>query len=321
MVIDASMVGNEVNNIFLESDVAHDEGIVQITIPQASQDEPEFLPEMNKTIISFVFCFFSWVLTTVTLALVHERVPDRLNATRLPDIFLDNVPEYPWALIVSEAILVFSGLSCAVLVCFHKYRLILIRRIFFLLGVLYLFRCLTIYVTVLPVASKTYYCSPKANDATVWDVIIRALKSFIGMGLSITGMSTFCGDYIYSGHTVVLTLTCLIFQEYTPKRYWPLHWIAIMVSVSGVVFLMIAHGHYSVDVILAYYITTRLFWIYHTLANNPVLKEKGPNNYFSHIWWWHVFYYFEKNINCPLPRRYEWPISWAKKQTDGTDET
>nr|CAG4640949.1 EOG090X07WR [Eulimnadia texana] len=37
---------------------------------------------------------------------------------------------------------------------------------------------------------------------------------------------------------------------------------------------MIAHGHYTVDIVIAYYVTTRLFWIYHTMANNAVLKVK-----------------------------------------------
>jgi len=33
-----------------------------------------------------------------------------------------------------------------------------------------------------------------------------------------------------------------------------------------------SHGHYTVDVIIAYYATTTLFWMYHTLANNANLK-------------------------------------------------
>jgi hypothetical protein len=33
-----------------------------------------------------------------------------------------------------------------------------------------------------------------------------------------------------------------------------------------------SHGHYTVDVIIAYYVTTTVFWIYHTLANNVNLK-------------------------------------------------
>lgn len=36
--------------------------------------------------------------------------------------------------------------------------------------------------------------------------------------------------------------------------------------------LQLAHGHYTVDVIIAYFVTTRIFWTYHTLANNASLK-------------------------------------------------
>jgi shingomyelin synthase len=48
-----------------------------------------------------------------------------------------------------------------------------------------------------------------------------------------------------------------------------------MAAVAGMIFILISKGHYTVDVIVAYYVTTRLFWIYHTLANNMELKVKN----------------------------------------------
>lgn len=36
--------------------------------------------------------------------------------------------------------------------------------------------------------------------------------------------------------------------------------------------VLISHGHYTVDVLIAYYVTTRLWNIYHTMANTPQLK-------------------------------------------------
>lgn len=39
--------------------------------------------------------------------------------------------------------------------------------------------------------------------------------------------------------------------------------------------VLIAHGHYTIDIIIAYYVTTRLFWTYHTLANNTQLLKVG----------------------------------------------
>lgn len=71
---------------------------------------------------AFIFLFANWFLTTISLALVHERVPDRTHYGPLPDVFLDNVPASDWALDVSEILIIISTTSCMVLLFFHKYR-------------------------------------------------------------------------------------------------------------------------------------------------------------------------------------------------------
>ncbi len=38
-------------------------------------------------------------------------------------------------------------------------------------------------------------------------------SEFLGMGLSINGQHVYCGDYIYSGHTVILTIVYLTILE------------------------------------------------------------------------------------------------------------
>ncbi|XP_023335720.1 phosphatidylcholine:ceramide cholinephosphotransferase 1 [Eurytemora carolleeae] len=72
--------------------------------------------------------------------------------------------------------------------------------------------------------------------------------------------------------------------------------------------LLIARGHYSIDCILAYYVTTRMWWIYHTLAHNNILKTRGAHNFFDQMWWWLIFRYFESKITTPLPRKYSIPL-------------
>jgi shingomyelin synthase len=178
---------------------------------------------------------------------------------------------------------------------------------FFILGLLYLMRAVTMYVTVLPVASYTYYCSPKMNTTTFVGVMKAALKISSGFGLSINGQHTYCGDYMYSGHTVILVTAYLVIQECklsncifneikpirlinfspftkmfwssnltdSPRRSWRwilVHWFYWIMALVGIVLVLVSRGHYTIDVLVAYYVTTRLFWIYHSLANNNFLK-------------------------------------------------
>jgi len=291
----------------------HNNEMIRIDLPTTHRNETKYPSEYLKTFYAFLFVMASWFLTTISLALVHERLPERSTYPPLPDVFLDNVPASDWGLDVSEILIIMSTTSILVLVFFHRYRSILMRRVFFLLGLLYLMRSVTMYVTVLPVASSTYYCSPKTNNTDAGVIVVRALRILVGMGLSINGQHVFCGDYIYSGHTVILTVMSLIVTEYTPRKWYPLHIFSWIVTGVGVVLVMVAHGHYTIDVLIAYYITTRLWWMYHTLASNPILKQSSPTNFLSRLWWYRIFTYFERNVGGVVPRRYQWPLPWPRQ--------
>ena len=103
----------------------------------------------------------------------------------------------------------------------------------------------------------------------------------------------------------------------TPKKLFLLHWLALLNAFAGVAMLLFAHGHYTIDVLIAYYVTTRLFWTYHTLANNHWLLKQNGHNYLGREWWFPAFKYFEANIRCSLPNEYEvpWPRAIFTKFT------
>lgn len=110
----------------------------------------------------------------------------------------------------------------------------------------------------------------------------------VSLGLNVEqNAGVLCGDYIYSGHTIVLVVSALFISECkcslnslagygrfadSPRRFWPLHWAAWLAAAVGVAFLVVSRGHYTIDVILSYFVCTRVFWSYHTMAAHPTLR-------------------------------------------------
>ncbi|KAM4704139.1 phosphatidylcholine:ceramide cholinephosphotransferase 1 isoform 1-T2 [Rhinophrynus dorsalis] len=286
--------------------------MIQIPMPEPERSQP-FPDEWSKTFLAFLYALCCFIFTTVMISVVHERVPSKTEEAPLPDVFFDHFNRVEWAFSICEIngmILVGVWLIQWI---FLKYKSIISRRFFCIVGTLYLYRCITMYVTTLPVPGMHFNCSPKLFGDTEAQ-LRRVLKMIAGGGLSITGAHTMCGDYLYSGHTVMLTLTYLFIKEYSSRRLWWYHWICWGLSFVGIFCILLAHDHYTVDVVVAYYITTRSFWWYHTMANQKVLKESSPTNLLSHVWWFRPFQYFERNVQGVVPRTYQWPIPWSLLQ-------
>jgi shingomyelin synthase len=78
---------------------------------------------------------------------------------------------------------------------------------------------------------------------------------------------------------IPLTLPCLSLLSDSPKRFWWYHWFCWTLSAVGIFCILLAHDHYTVDVVVAYFITTRLFWWYHTMANQQVGSQHAGLHY------------------------------------------
>merc|ERR1712088_1161950 len=136
-----------------------------------------------------------FLATTASLAFTHERVPE---TEPLPDLFLDTFNHQDWGLDVSEMILMANTFLAVFIIMLHSHRTIILRRIWLILGLLYYYRALTI---------------------------------ISGGGLSINGKHVFCGDYIFSGHTMTLTLGYLAIKQYSPRRFILLHWASFLAAL------------------------------------------------------------------------------------------
>uniref|UniRef100_A0AAF5PHQ7 Sphingomyelin synthase-like domain-containing protein n=2 Tax=Wuchereria bancrofti TaxID=6293 RepID=A0AAF5PHQ7_WUCBA len=292
-----------------------------IIVQTSNNSFDKFPKERCKAAISVGLLITAAVCNDLVLSFIHEKVPQE---PPLPDAVFAHTPYIPWALTVSEYLMLASFTCMLALTVLHRHRWIILRRIAVIGSLLYFGRCLTMLVTQVPIADPNYYCSPRLSgaDYTLRNIFLRAMRIVSGAGLMINGKHTLCGDYIYSGHTVVLVTSCLFITEYSPRRWKPLHLFSIMVSAAGVVLLLISRAHYTIDVIISYWISTRVFWIYHTLAAFPNLRNASSHyNHLSKFYWYRLFLFMEGNLYRPVPRRFDWPFPRMRFGTRTTCKT
>jgi len=266
-------------------------------------------PERWKTFLAFMYVLLvSWI-TAFVMVIVHDRVPDMEKYPPLPDIILDNIPHIPWAFEMAE----FTGMVLItlwfVIVLLHKHRFILMRRFFSISGTIFMLRCITMLITSLSVPGTHLECTPRPYG-DIWNKLHNAYIIWTGAGMTLQGVRT-CGDYMFSGHTVALTLLNFFITEYTSRRIYFLHTFTWICNVFGVFFILAAHEHYSIDVFVAFYITSRLFMYYHTLANQPKQKRDSVISYEAQrAWFWFpLFSFFESGIDGKIPNEFQWPLT------------
>lgn len=262
-------------------------------------------PERFKALLSMIYLLIVTWITSIVMVIVHDRVPDMNKYPPLPDIFLDNIPHIPWAFHISElcgSILLLIWLS---VLLFHKHRFILFRRFNSLCGTVYLLRCVTMLITSLSVPGIHLSCAPR-EYSNWYAKFNQAFVIWHNVGLSIRGVRS-CGDYMFSGHTVALTMMNFFITEYTPRRLYWLHTFTWLLNIFGIFFILSAHEHYSIDVFIAFYITSRLFMYYHTLSNNSV-AHKCPGKRRTRVWF-PMFSYFEARVSGAIPNEFGWPLT------------
>lgn len=96
----------------------------------------------------------------------------------------------------------------------------------------------------------------------------------------------------------------------TPRRWVLLHILVWMFGINGIIFIFLSHGHYSIDVIVAFVITSRLFLYHHFIADNIHLFKISKGLLLK---WFPLLYSMESNSQGLVPNEYEWPFPSLKR--------
>lgn len=263
-----------------------------------------------KLAIAFSYCLLSLLITAFVMVLVHDRVPDMKMYPPLPDIVLDNLPLIPWAFQMCEFI---GVVLCAVwftILFFHRHRVVIARRMFSLVGTVFLLRCVTMMITSLSVPGVHLECRAK-NHGSLWEKMLEAYHIWSNFGMSIQGVRS-CGDYMFSGHTTAITLLNHFITEYTPSNWSFLHTTTWVLNLFGVFFILAGHEHYSIDVFVAFYISSRMFLYYHTYAYNHANLTRNDDRMRL---WFPLGWFFEAGSIGRVPDEFEFPFKIRRKKT------
>jgi len=259
-----------------------------------------------RLILSMAFFGIVAFITSITMTIVHFRVPDQEHFPPLPDVVLDNLQLIPWAFTMCEYIAITMGSIFWIIVAAHRHRMVMLWRVASITGTVFLLRCITMFATSLSVPGAHLKCKvegmPKAG--VPFELILqRAWEITVGAGLSIQGVRT-CGDYMFSGHTSALTILNYTINEYTPADWKGLHILSWVLNVFGMFLILAAHEHYTIDVLIAYYISSRMFVWYHAMATAKV-SSRASKIAMAAVF--PLFTYLEEHTKGLIPNEYEWP--------------
>ncbi|KAK6759421.1 hypothetical protein RB195_021171 [Necator americanus] len=275
---------------------------------------------LAKLLIAFLYCLSSLLITAFAMVLVHDRVPDMKMYPPLPDIVLDNLPLIPWAFDMCELIGVALSVIWFTVLLFHKHRIIITRRMFSLVGTVFLLRCITMLITSLSVPGVHLECRAKSYGSLM-DKLVQAFHIWSRLGMSIQGVRT-CGDYMFSGHTTAITLLNHFITEYTPASWTFLHTATWVMNLFGVFFILAGHEHYSIDVFIAFYISSRMFLYYHAYAYNHANLTATDDRIRL---WFPLGWFFEAGSIGKVQNEFEMPLRviiprWWKGTHRGHEE-
>lgn len=273
-----------------------------------------FRTELLKLTVAFFCLVISAFLNFFLLTVIHDIVP----RTPLPDLVFMIIPQQKWAWAVGDVLSTVNAVLGFIIILLHRDRIIVLRRVLLLGAILYGLRAVVLGVTFLPPSfhNREEMCLPQVNRTAMYttEIIHRFVTYVVTLGLTSGEEKILCGDLMFSGHTLVLTVMYFTQLQYSPRGLVILRYISTPITFLGIAALVVSGGHYTMDVLIAYWLTTHVFWGYHQMFELPRhLRAQAP---ISRIWWFWLAYWFESSVpEGKLVNEWNLPYgpNWAKK--------
>ena len=238
-------------------------------------------------IISILFLSFTAIITGILLRVIEFYRP---APPVLPDIAHDIIPYIP-AIHLADLMIFVSAISELIIVIlnFKSKTLIVLRRIIMTYSITMMIRNLVMTITMLPEPNAG---CPKDYSKTLNISFTSIIKAIFN--------PESCGDLVFSGRAVGLIFPAVIHHHYFGGWMTYVFWSG---TILGSILLLASRYHYSVDVMISYYLTPAIFWAYHACAEH----KKIFSNY------WCIFKWFFEKM--------EWsdPLSKGEKGENAND--
>eukprot|EP01012_Entosiphon_sulcatum_P019161 TRINITY_DN24009_c0_g1_i1.p1 TRINITY_DN24009_c0_g1~~TRINITY_DN24009_c0_g1_i1.p1 ORF type:complete len:372 (+),score=59.19 TRINITY_DN24009_c0_g1_i1:536-1651(+) len=213
-------------------------------------------------LLSIAYFFLAVFVMTFSLNYVHQRMPDPTHNEALPDLLQQ------WTSPIGSDLPAGFGfyaliLTCAVSAFAHfKHNIIPpMMRFMQAWGTGWYIRVLFLVATALP-PTTNYYCRydypnyPKDFPHPIPNIW---WNTFIGV-ITFGNGNIHCGDLMYSGHSVLLTVSWVFVVTY--MRHLPLLCLfQTVLFLATILFIIVERHHYTVDIMVGVFVTCT-FWAF-----------------------------------------------------------
>jgi hypothetical protein len=88
---------------------------------------------------------------------------------------------------------------------------------------------------------------------------------------------------------------------------WWLRFFQSSICYAGMAFAVISGGHYTIDVLIAYWLASHVFWAYHQIFELPLGRRRHQP--LTNLWWYYACYWLEANVpDGRLANSLSWPL-------------